>query len=122
MKLSPPWTATNPPNSNTVGLLRAGEAEAAVGEEINLGTGREISIGELARCLAAMVGPDVTISHDAERVRPAESEVMRLVADNTRARRLLGWEPRVSLDEGLRRTMAWIVEHPAQYAPDSYRV
>jgi NAD dependent epimerase/dehydratase len=104
------------------GLLRAGEREAALGEEINLGTGREISIGELAKCLAAMAGPDVTISHEAERVRPAKSEVMRLVADNAKARRLLEWEPRVPLDEGLRKTMAWIVEHPSHYDPDAYRI
>jgi len=104
------------------GMLCMGEAEAAVGQEINLGSGREISIGDLAARIAAAVGTDVKIARSEERVRPAHSEVMRLLADNSKARRLVGWVPRVSLDEGLRMTVAWIRGHLGLYDPDSYRV
>ncbi len=104
------------------GVLRMGEAPAAVGEEVNLGSGSEISIGDLAARIAAIVGADVRVVRSEERVRPAHSEVMRLLADNGKAKRLVGWTPRVSLDEGLRRTVAWIRDHPALYDPNAYRV
>lgn len=103
------------------GMLRVGSSDAAIGEEINLGTGQEISIGDLAARIATLVGKDVAIEQNDERVRPANSEVMRLHADNSKARRLVGWEPTVSLDEGLRRTIAWVQAHPGHYDPDSYR-
>ena len=104
------------------GMLRMGEAAEAVGQEVNLGSGSEISIGDLAARIAAIVGADVRVVRSEERVRPAHSEVMRLLADNGKAKRLVGWTPRVSLDEGLRRTVAWIRDHPALYDPNAYRV
>lgn len=104
------------------GMLRMAESDAAVGQEINLGTGAEISIGDLAANIARIVGADVTVARAEERVRPSGSEVTRLLADNGKARRLLQWEPRISLDEGLRRTVSWIREHRALYDPEAYRV
>ena len=104
------------------GMLRMGEADEAVGEEVNLGSGSEISIGDLAAKIAAIVGADVRVVRSEERMRPAHSEVMRLLADNGKAKRLIGWTPRVSLDEGLRRTVAWIRDHPTLYDPNAYRV
>jgi len=110
--------------SDTVeGILRVGECDAAVGEEINLGSGREISIGELAEKIVATVGTDVTISsRREERVRPKRSEVVRLLSDNSKAKRLLGWEPRVSLEQGLRLTVDWIRSNLGLYDPDTYRI
>ena len=104
------------------GMLRAGECPEAVGEEINLGTGHEISIGDLAQRIAAIVGADVKLVRREERMRPAASEVMRLLADNSKAKRLLGWEPQVTLDEGLARTVAWVREHRGLYDPEAYRI
>ena len=75
---------------------------------INLGTGAEISIGDLAERIVEVVGRDVTIALDEDRLRPPDSEVERLVADTSKAQRLLGWEPAVDLDEGLRRTIDWL--------------
>jgi dTDP-glucose 4,6-dehydratase len=104
------------------GILRAAECDTAVGQEINLGSGHEISIGDLADRIAAIVGADVKLARREERVRPAASEVMRLLSDNSKAKRLLGWQPRVSLDEGLTRTVAWVREHLGLYDPNAYRI
>ena len=108
---------------NTVdGFVRAAEAEAAVGEVINLGTGREISIGDLVRLLMEVMGRQVPVVEQAPRVRPAHSEVERLLADVGRARRLLDWQPRVPLEDGLRATIEWIAAHQGRYRPDDYAI
>jgi dTDP-glucose 4,6-dehydratase len=106
---------------NTVdGFVSAASTPEAVGQTINLGSGQEISIGELARLIGSLMGKAVTIESEAQRVRPDGSEVDRLLADTTLAQRLLGWQPRVSLEEGLRRTIDWIQEHRAQYRAGVY--
>jgi NAD dependent epimerase/dehydratase len=90
------------------GLVAAGQAPDVAGETINLGNGKEISIGELAARIFELLGDqarDARIEHESQRVRPSQSEVERLCADTSKARRLLGWEPRVSLDGGLAATI-----------------
>ncbi|WP_369201415.1 GDP-mannose 4,6-dehydratase [Streptomyces sp. PU-14G] len=104
------------------GFLALAGSEAAVGQVVNLGTGREISIGQLARELVAASGAEAQIVTDAERMRPAASEVARLLSDNSRARELSGWAPAVSLREGLARTSAWVAEHLHLFAPSRYEV
>jgi len=107
--------------SDTVaGFLRAAEAEAVEGGVFNLGTGQEISIGELAIKIVRMVGRPVATSLDAGRLRPQGSEVMRLLSDNSLARQRLGWAPEVSLDEGLERTIGWMREHLDLYQVGTY--
>ncbi len=109
--------------SDTVrGFLLAAESEAALGQVVNLGTGQTISIGELARRIIALIGRDVPIVSDAQRVRPAKSEVLRLRSNNALARELIGWQPLVSLDEGLQRTIDWIAEHLDLFDPRRYAV
>jgi dTDP-glucose 4,6-dehydratase len=104
---------------NTVaGFIAAGAAPDVAGRTLNLGSGREISIGDLARLVARLLDKDVTLECDAQRVRPEGSEVERLLADNTLARTLLGWTPRVSLEDGLRRTIAWFRDHAASRPAD----
>jgi NAD dependent epimerase/dehydratase len=104
------------------GFIRAAESPAALGQTINIGTGREISIGELAARILQMLGKDLPIICEDQRVRPDKSEVERLCADNRVARELLGWEPRVTLEEGLRRTIAWLQENNERYKPGVYAV
>lgn len=104
------------------GFLRAAESSASVGQEINLGSGREISVGELAEAIASLVGRDLRIREVEERTRPPRSEVERLLADNSKARRLLGWEPRVGLRDGLRRTVEWVRNNASWYDPEAYRI
>lgn len=102
-------------------FMRLG-ASGIVGEEINVGAGNSISIGDLARKILHLVGRDVPIIADEQRLRPTQSEVMHLQADPEKARRLIGWEPQVSLDEGLQRTIDWIRGHLGLYRPGVYEV
>ena len=109
--------------SDTVeGFLLAGGAEDVIGETINLGANEEVSIGDLAQTIIRLVGRSVEIVTDEGRFRPEKSEVMRLWSDNRKAKRLLGWEPQVSLEDGLRETIAWITEHLDHYQIGKYIV
>ncbi len=107
--------------ANTVeGFLLAATHPTAVGQTINLGSGREISIGDLAQLIARLTGQPLTITTEAQRIRPQHSEVDRLLADPTLARSLLGWEPTVSLEEGLQHTIEWMQAHLERYRPHDY--
>jgi NAD dependent epimerase/dehydratase len=99
------------------GFIAVGSCDEAVGRDVNLGVGREISIGDLATMLIDITGSGATIVSKEGRLRPANSEVERLVSDNLLARTLTGWEPRVSLRDGLNRTVEWFSEpaHRAGY-------
>ena len=100
--------------------MLAASTPVASGRTINLGSGREISIGDLAELIALLMDKPILIESDDARVRPEGSEVERLLADNRLARELLGWEPRVNLEEGLQRTIEWIQQHPERFRPNAY--
>jgi NAD dependent epimerase/dehydratase len=104
------------------GIAACADAGEVEGEVINLGTGAEISIGDLAARIIELVGRDVTLALDEDRMRPIHSEVERLVADTSKAQRLLGWEPVVELDEGLRHTIDWLSGSLDAYKPSLYNV
>jgi len=93
------------------GFVAVAESDAAVGQVINVGSNYEVSIGDTARTIAELMGRDVRIVSDVDRLRPAASEVERLWGDNSRARELCGWQPRFGGLDGLRRglseTIAW---------------
>ena len=104
------------------GFLKAGGSKAVVGHEINLGSGEEISIGELAATIGSLVDREVIVRQAEERTRPAKSEVQRLLSNNCKARELLGWQPRTSLKAGLKETVEWVRKRLAMYDPESYRI
>jgi dTDP-glucose 4,6-dehydratase len=104
------------------GFIAAAEHPEAQGQVINLGTGREISIGDLAQTILNLLGKEVSIEPDDQRTRPEASEVDRLCADITRARQVLGWRPQYSLEEGLCLTIAWIKDNLASYRPEMYNL
>ena len=109
--------------SNTVdGFLLAGLHPAAVGRIVNLGSGREISVGALARLIAEIAGSDFPILIEPERKRPPRSEVERLLADNTLAQELMGWKPEIDLEEGLLRTVQWVKKSLEYYPTGTYVV
>jgi UDP-glucose 4-epimerase len=86
------------------GILQVGFADEAVGETLNIGSGYEITINELAREIASVLGcPDAPVTHE----NPRPGDTLRLYADITRARQLLGFEPEVSLRDGLTRLREW---------------
>ena len=86
------------------GIILAGTAKAAVGRTINLGSGSELTVNDLARTVAEITGrPDAAIVHD----EPRPGDVLRLYADMSQARSLLGYEPRIPLADGLRQLLSW---------------
>jgi len=93
------------------GFMAVAESDEAVGEVVNVGSGFEISIGDLVDLIAEAMDVSVTVETDKERTRPEKSEVDRLYADISKAEKLLGWTPehggRDGFEEGLRKTAAW---------------
>lgn len=107
--------------SDTVaGFLSAAATQGVEGDVLNLGTGQEIRIGDVANRIARKVDRPVKIVVDPDRLRPERSEVLRLISDNQQAREVLGWSPQVSLDKGLDLTIEWIRENLERYKPGKY--
>jgi NAD dependent epimerase/dehydratase len=102
------------------GFMMAAKAEGIEGAVVNLGTGEDISVREVAETIIALTGRKVRIEVEEERKRPERSEVMRLLSDNRLAREKLGWRPEVSLEQGLRRTIDWVAGHLELFNPDRY--
>ena len=109
-------------NDTVRGFMLAGSAVGVEGGVFNLGTGIEIRIGDIAQRIALKVGHKVEIIVEPQRLRPERSEVLRLISDNSLARTKLGWEPQVSLDEGLDKTIAWMRLHMDLYRPAQYEM
>ena len=107
--------------SDTVaGFLKIARAENICGQTINLGTGQEIRIGDLAQRIMAMLDHPIQIQVETGRLRPEKSEVQRLISDNRLALDQLGWKPLVEFNDGLRQTFDWIAQNLSRYASDRY--
>ena len=104
------------------GFLAVAESDRALGEVVNVGSGREISIGDLIELLIKTSGRDARLVTDPDRLRPPGSEVERLLCDNRRAREWAGWEPKVTLEEGLRHTADWVQANPTPTKAGAYNV
>ena len=100
----------------------AAPASAVIGEVFNAGTGVEVSIGQLATDIVRLMGADVLVTEDTDRLRPKDSEVMRLVADADKLYQRTGWSPRVDRNQGLCRTIDWFTNpvNLARYKPHHY--
>lgn len=109
--------------SDTVsGFLKVCQATALEGETINLGSGNEVSIDNLTHCILNLIGRHAEIVVDSSRLRPAKSEVQRLLCDNRLAKERLDWSPSISLEKGLLQTIDWIRDHLDHYRPGEYQV
>jgi dTDP-glucose 4,6-dehydratase len=107
--------------SDTVaGFMAAAATPGIEGMTLNLGTSKTYSVGWFAARILGLMEVDKPIVQADERMRPAASEVMKLVSDNARARDRMGWSPTVSVDEGLRRTIEFVRKHPLHYQTDKY--
>jgi NAD dependent epimerase/dehydratase len=104
------------------GFVSAAETPAAVGEVINIGTGEEISIAHLVETINKLLGKDIRIETETKRKRPDTSEVFRLCSDSTKARNILGWQPRHNLEQGLLKTIEWIEVNLERYKIGSYAI
>jgi len=103
-------------------FVQIGGADAAVGEVVNAGSGREVTIREVVRKVGEITGRDLGVETDEQRLRPSKSEVSRLLSDSSKAERLAGWRADTPLDEGLRWTVEWVREHIELYRPKEYAV
>ena len=104
------------------GFLALADAEGVEGEDFNISTGTEISMRKTLEEIARIMKADVRFSVDEARLRPSSSEVFRLCGDNSKMRRATGWEPRISLREGLARTIEWFTDKKnlKRYKTDIY--
>jgi dTDP-glucose 4,6-dehydratase len=104
------------------GFIEISNACACIGEEINIASQQEISIGELANELIAQINPSATILCDEARIRPDKSEVNRLLGSNEKIRALTSWAPRYTLREGLAETIDFLKANLGRYKPDIYNI
>ena len=104
------------------GFLAIAECPDTLGQTLNLGTGKGVTIGELAELIMRIMGRKVEIQAADERIRPEKSEVMRLLSDYSKVNTLTGWVPRTSLEEGLGQTIAFIQSHLSTYKTDLYNL
>lgn len=104
------------------GFIALATAPGIEGREINIATGREVTMEETLHTIARLMGADIKWITDPERIRPSKSEVRRLLGDNKLITSLTDWRPRVSLEEGLSKTIDWFVkpENLARYKIDIY--
>lgn len=103
-------------------FIRVAESDALLGQVVNAGNGKGVTIGRLAALIVEIIGENKEIVIDSQRIRPPASEVFELICDNGRARELAGWEPRVDLREGIARTVDFVRAHPDFYKNDHYMV
>lgn len=109
--------------SDTVaGFLKAAQSDQGLGQAFNLGTGVEIRIGDVVDLVLNKVQRSVKVDVEEQRLRPDKSEVLRLLSDNSLARKVLKWQPMVSFETGLDRTIKWISENLDRYSVGRYEL
>jgi dTDP-glucose 4,6-dehydratase len=104
------------------GFIAAAQSDKAIGRTLQLGTGRSVAIGELAEAIGELLGRELIIEQDVDRIRPVDSEVEHLISSPALARSLTGWEPVVPLREGLQETIEWIKDNLDRYRVGQYAV
>lgn len=104
------------------GFIAIAESDRTIGEEINIATQQEISIGGLAKEIIAQINPNARIVCEEERLRPQKSEVNRLLGSNEKIKKLTDWKQQYTFSQGIAETIAWIREHMEHYKTDIYNI
>lgn len=104
------------------GFIEIAKSDETIGEEINIATQEEISIGQLAQEMIDQINPNAKIICDEQRIRPEKSEVNRLLGSNEKIKRLTNWRPKYSLKEGLSETIEWLRNNLDKYKVDIYNI
>jgi dTDP-glucose 4,6-dehydratase len=102
------------------GFVAIAGCDRAIGRPVNIGRGEDISIGDLVQKIGERLGRPISVQTESERIRPAASEVERLVAGTALAQRLWGWKPEYTLEQGLDETIQWVREHLDRFRVESY--
>lgn len=104
------------------GFIAIAESDKTIGQEINIATQQEISIGDLAKEIISQINPEARIVCDEQRLRPEKSEVNRLLGSNAKIKELTDWKQNYTFEEGIAETIAWVREHMEAYKTDIYNV
>lgn len=104
------------------GFIKMAESERVIGEVINIGNGKGITIGDLANQIIALFDKNIEIRTEEKRIRPEKSEVMKLICDNSKAEAFMDWRPTYTLDSGLKETVEFISAHLDHYKPKIYNL
>lgn len=104
------------------GFLAIAESDQTIGEEINIATQQEISIGELAKEIISQINPNAKIICDDQRIRPEKSEVNRLLGANSKIKKLTNWQQQYSFAQGIAETIAWMQENLDRYKTEIYNI
>lgn len=104
------------------GFLEIYRSDKTIGQEINIATQKEISIGQLAEELIRQINPKAKIICDEQRMRPSKSEVERLLGSNAKIKKLTAWEPKYTFEQGLAETIAFLKDNMDKYKVDIYNV
>lgn len=105
------------------GFITVGLCDKVIGQTVNLGVGRGETVGTIVKTILRAMGKEnMPIETDTSRIRPKNSEVMRLISDNRKAREICGWTPRYTLEEGIAQTIEWVKKNIHRYHPEFYAV
>ncbi len=104
------------------GFYEISKSNKTIGEEINIATNQEISIGELANEIISQINPNAKIVCEEQRLRPEKSEVNRLLGDNTKIKNLTDWKPQYTFEQGIKETIDWIKNNMSKYKIDIYNI
>ena len=104
------------------GFIAIAESDQTIGQEINIATQQEISIGELAKEIISQINPNAVVVCEQERLRPQKSEVNRLLGSNQKIKQLTSWEPQYTFARGIEETITWMRENMSAYKADIYNI
>lgn len=104
------------------GFKACAETDATIGQVTNVGTGQEVSIGDLVTTIQKILGTNKEVVTDTTRIRPGKSEVQRLLCDYSKATQLMNWKPQHTLEQGLAITIDWIQKNLQYYRPEIYNI
>ena len=104
------------------GFIAIAESDQTIGQEINIATQKEISIGDLANEIIRQINPKAKIVCDEERLRPEKSEVNRLLGSNEKIKKLTSWEQKYTFEQGIAETIEWIRNNLHLYKTDIYNI
>ncbi len=104
------------------GFVAFAECEKAVGEVVNLGSNREVSISELIEVVSTCLNKKIKVTKEKKRVRPEKSEVERLFSDSRKAKALFGWDPKIDIEQGIRKTISWMERNIDKYKQEIYNI